>query len=259
MSAELLRANYQLHQGVERSTAVELWYVVAAVTGSNNAGQFIQQVPRVQGSTPFPDASVTPLPICKTVGVTKVIGPVTGGMGAFVLVTFDSYMRYGNSPRKLSRNWTRDDRDYQQPVIIREGNTTSKVRNIQYKKRRRQVSVLEEVRYGVGEVDDAMREAATVSIGRLFVFGTIPYLLVGHRFDSVGSGYWSVTYTFVASAPLMGRPARTLSSVPLRTREEIPSLGWNDELEAAAGPTLLVETAIELYGTPVATNTLPGF
>lgn len=248
-------------EGADRSTAVEMWYVTASVSGSGNARQFISQVPRVRGETLYPDASVTPRPICKSIRVAKVIGrvPSTGEMAAYVYVYFDSYLRYGNTPRSLSvdsaapidfpqRVYTSYALPPGSPKLFDFGWKTEVVKRTKMFRR--------VVRYGTGDVTDAMIDLATGYGNRIFVFATIPWLLVGHRFDSVGSGYWSVTYRFETDAPLRGRPRKIITSGV----EQIdnPNLNYLEQY-GYTDSYAFVKSATELYGNPVALSELPGF
>lgn len=236
-----------------------MWYVTASVAGSNNSGLFLAQVARTPNVTPYPDGSVTPTPICRWVRVLNVLGKTPAGtMGALVAVHFDSFARYGNSPRKLSRAWTLQD-NIKVPVYARvlpPGGIGPSSQQLVEQDGQRSRSIIEEVRYGVGDVTDSMRETATLAVGRIFVFGTIPYRLKSHRFDSVGSGYWSVSYRFETLAPTRGVPEKPLDETTIG--EAIPALDWLEEWQVG-GKKLGVRTVNEMYGPAYDLSALPGF
>jgi hypothetical protein len=226
------------------------------VGGSSTAFNFISQVPRTPNSTFYPDASLVPRPICRWVRVVKVLGKIsTGEMAALVSVYFDSLSRYGNTPRKLSRSWTRDNEE--KPIVrVRTGPEGSLDYNTRTEKLQRPRVILEEVRFGVGDVTDSLRDAASLAVGQPFVFGTIPYILSGHRFDTVGSGYWSVTYRFESKVPVRASPNRVVG--PNETRIGTPALNWLEEW-GIGEHSLYVRSVTEMYGPVRDTTGLPGF
>lgn len=256
-----MRSGFDLAEGADRSTAVEMWYVTASVSGSGNARQFISQVPRVRGETLYPDASVTPRPICKSIRVAKVIGrvPSTGEMAAYVYVYFDSYLRYGNTPRSLSSDYVQQyDEDVwcYKSYELAPGSPDLYYFDVFKDKQKRTKMYRRVVRYGTGDVTDAMVDLATGYGNRIFVFASIPWVLVGHSFDSVNSGYWSVTYRFECESQMAPRPRKIL--FPGVELLPLPGLNYLEKyLKGTKYP--IVQSATERFGSPVSLAELPGF
>jgi hypothetical protein len=228
VAANLLRQQFNAGRGLQRISVQELWHVdeIAGWDRSTTSTAVLAQVPVAEGSS-HPDPSFAAAK-CVFKGVARQLSPTE----AFVLVVYDSDIRWGALPRSGSRTLATNVKvqvpAYKSIGTGDGGRIMYILSSTPYEKLRGEITVYEERFTGTDAV--VLRPQIIPNVGKRYTIGGTPFLLKDFSIDESRTGQSRIVYQFVTRTPMASIPADPSEGLDLT----VPALSYLDEWYAPA-------------------------